>query len=132
MQNQHYQSENALCQQHYNETSNLQSNSSGNGDPYWGCCGASGGSTAGAAALGMMGGMAMGATMESAANTRQPTTVVENVSTSAPMPIGTTLPVLPAGATATEVNGADYYYSNGTYYRPEFNGSQVVYVASPP
>jgi hypothetical protein len=132
MQNKHYQSQSALSHQQYNQASNLQSNSSGHwGDPYGGCCGSSGGSTAGAAAVGMMGGMAMGATMESAVTPRQPTTVVENVAPSAPMPYGTTLPYLPPGATPTQVNGMDCYYSNGTYYRPVFNGSQVVYVASP-
>jgi len=117
MQNQHYQSESSLSQQQYNQASNLESNS--NHDPYWGCCGSSGGSDAGAAALGMMGGMAMGAAMQS---NKRPTTVVENVTEPASY-----TPYPPYGATP----GANGYYSNGTYYKPEFNGSQVVYAPSP-
>jgi len=129
MQHEHYQNESALSQQQYNQASNLQSNS--NYDPYGGCCGSSGGSAAAGAAVGMVGGMAMGAAMESATQPRQPTTVIENVQAPAPMPIGTTVPALPPGATPTQVNGTQYFYANGNYFRPVFNGSQVVYVASP-
>jgi hypothetical protein len=132
MQNQHYQNESALSHQQYNQASNLESNSNGYwGDPYAGCCGYSGGSAAAGAAVGMMGGMAMGAAMESTAQPRQSTTVVENVAAPAPMPYGTTVSYLPPNATPTQINGTEYFYSNGTYYRPVFNGSQVVYVASP-
>jgi hypothetical protein len=130
MQHNSYENQSALSQQRYNQASNLQSNS--HYDPYGGCCGWSGGSAAGAAAVGMMGGMAMGAAMQSAATPQQPTTVIENIAPpAAPMPYGTTLLYLPPGATPTQVNGMNCYYSNGTYYRPVFNGSQVVYVASP-
>jgi hypothetical protein len=130
MQNQHYQNESSLSHQQYNQASNLQSNSNGNwGDPYTGCCGNSGGSAAAGAAIGMMGGMAMGATMESAMQPRQSTTIVEN--NAAPPPAyAAPLPYLPPGATPTQINGSEYFYSNGTYYKPEFNGSQVVYVPS--
>lgn len=130
MQNQHYQNESALSHQQYNQASNLQSNSNRYwGDPYGGCCGSSGGSGAGAAALGMVGGMAMGATMESAMQPRQSTTIVENAAP--PLQYAAPLPYLPPGATPTQMNGSEYFYSNGTYYKPEFNGSQVVYVPSP-
>jgi hypothetical protein len=130
MQNQHYQNESSLSHQQYNQASNLQSNSNGNwGDPYNGCCGNSGGSAAAGAAVGMMGGMAMGATMESAMQPRQSTTIVEN--NAAPPPAyAAPLPYLPPGATPTQINGSEYFYSNGTYYKPEFNGSEVVYVPS--
>jgi hypothetical protein len=134
MQHQHYQNESALSHQQYNQPSNLESNSNGHwGDPYSGCCGSSGGSAAAGAAVGMMGGMAMGATMESATQPRQPTTVVENVAPSQyPAPsYGAPLPYLPPGATATQMKGSEYFYSNGTYYKPEFSGSQVVYVPCP-
>ena len=71
----------------------------------------------------------MGATMESAMQPRQSTTIVEN--NEAPPPAyATPLPYLPPGATPTQINGSEYFYSNGTYYKPEFNGSQVVYVPS--
>jgi hypothetical protein len=130
MQNEHYQNESALSHQQYNQVSDLQSNSHGYWDPYGGCCGSYGGSATGAAAVGMVGGMAKGAAMESAAAPRQTTTIVENAAPPAPLPIGTTIPVLPSGATVTQANGTDYYYANGTYFRPVFNGSQVVYVAT--
>jgi hypothetical protein len=124
LQHQHYENESNLSQQHYNQATNLQSNSSGKWDPYGGCCESSGGSEAGAAALGMVGGMALGATMEAAAVPRQSTTIVENVSSLGMVPIGTILPVLPTGAFSTQVNGTYYYYYNGTYYKPMFSGSQ--------
>ena len=74
----------------------------------------------------------MGAAMESEARPQQPTTVVEEVPTApAPLPMGATVPALPPGASPTQINGTYYYYANGTYYKPVFNGSQVVYVASP-
>jgi hypothetical protein len=128
MQNQHYQNQSALSHQQYNQASNLQSNSNGNWDPYRGCCGSSGGSTGAGAAVGMMGGMAMGAAMESAVQPRQSTTIVENAA--APS-YAAPLTYLPPGSAPTQINGSEYFYSNGTYYKPEFNGSQVVYVPSP-
>ena len=73
----------------------------------------------------------MGAAMESAATPRQPTTIIENVSAPAFLPVGTTVPALPPGATATQINGMYYYYSNGNYYKPVFDGSQVVYQVAP-
>ena len=73
----------------------------------------------------------MGATMRGAATPTQPATIVENVSAPAPMPIGSTIPALPPGARPTQVNGGYYYYANGNYFKPVFNGGQVVYVASP-
>jgi hypothetical protein len=80
--------------------------------------------------------MAVGSAVTSAAESRQqqPTTIIENVgapgSAGAPMPIGSTIPVLPASASPTQINGQYYYYYNGSYFKPVFNGSQVVYVAS--
>lgn len=130
MQNQHYQNQSALSHQQYNQASNLQSNSNGNWDPYGGCCGSSGSSAAAGAAVGMMGGMAMGAAVESATQPRQSTTIVENAAPAAPA-YAAPLSYLPPGSTPTQINGSEYFYSNGTYYKPEFNGSQVVYVPSP-
>ena len=132
MQNKSYQNRSTLSQQHYNQAGNLQSNQKYY--PYGGCCGSSSNSSgnsnaAGAAALGMMSGMAMGTAMGSARR-QQPTTIV-NVQAPPPTPYGTAVPSLPPGATPAQVNGSYYYYSNGTYYKPEFNGSQVVYVPSP-
>ncbi|PQP34469.1 hypothetical protein C6A37_07625, partial [Desulfobacteraceae bacterium SEEP-SAG9] len=38
-------------------------------------------------------------------------------STGKPLPIGTVVPNLPAGATATTVGDVEYYHSGGNYYR---------------
>ena len=82
--------------------------------------------------MGMMGGMAMGATMASAANKTpsSSTTIIEN--NPAPPPMGTTVYTLPPGATATTMNGSTYFVSGSTYYRPFYSGSQVVYIVSQP
>ena len=128
MQNKSYQNRSTLSQQRYNQAGNLQSNQKYY-PSYGGCCGSSGSSNAGAAALGMMSGMAMGSAMGSARR-QQPSTIV-NVQAPPATPYGTAAPGLPPGATPVQVNGSYYYYSNGTYYKPEFNGSQVVYVPSP-
>jgi hypothetical protein len=102
------------------------------------CCGSSGGSSggseAGAAALGMVGGMAVGAALDLAAAPKQPTTIIENVGapvTAGPIPIATMIPMLPANASPTQIDGQYYYYYNSSYFKPIFDGSQVVYVASP-
>jgi hypothetical protein len=44
-----------------------------------------------------------------------------------PPPMGASLPSLPVGASPVTINGTQYFFSNGTYYKPFFNGSQVVY-----
>jgi hypothetical protein len=82
--------------------------------------------------LGMAGGMAMGATMASAAN-KQPTsstTIIEN--NPAPPAMGTTVYTLPPGATATTVNRSTLFVLGSTYYRPFYSGSQVVYIVAQP
>jgi hypothetical protein len=111
------------------------------GNPYGNCCSDGGGSDTGevlgAAALGAVGGMAVGSMMTSAAQSQAPTTtIIQNAPPygypSAPPPLGTTLYALPPGAYATSVNGSTYYYAGSTYYRSYFNGSQVVYIATNP
>jgi hypothetical protein len=42
------------------------------------------------------------------------------------------VPTLPAGAVATPVDGVEYYYSGGNFYRAVFQGSQLVYVTADP
>jgi hypothetical protein len=115
----------------HNQTWSTVNNNWGSG-PYSDCCWGSSGDSAGAAMLGAVGGMALGATMASAGN-RQPsssTTIIEN--NPAPPPIGTTVYSLPPGATATTVNGSTYFVSGSTYYRPFYSGSQVIYIVSQP
>jgi hypothetical protein len=133
LQQQQLENQRSLENQRYNANMSYMNTANNNGwDPYGGCCDYSGngGSEAGAAALGMVGGMALGSAIASAATPQQPTTIVENAGTRAPMPIGTTIPVMPAGSSPTKINGQYYYYYDNTYFKPVFNGSQVVYVAS--
>ena len=61
---------------------------------------------------------------------QQPVTVVEQA---APLPIGSTLPSLPAGCSSTTVNNASYFTCDGNWYKPAMQGGNVVYtvVASP-
>jgi hypothetical protein len=115
----------------HNQTMSTLNNNWGSG-PYSDCCWGSSGDSAGAAMMGMMGGMAMGATMASAAN-KQPssnTTIIENGPP--PPAMGTMVYSLPPGATATTVNGSTFFVSGSTYYRPFYSGSQVVYIVSQP
>ena len=49
-----------------------------------------------------------------------------------PLPIGTVVPNLPAGATATTVGDVEYYHSGGNYYRAVFQGNNLVYVTAKP
>ena len=43
-------------------------------------------------------------------------------------PVGATVPSLPDGATQETINGAPYYGYAGTYYKPFYSGSDVVYM----
>jgi hypothetical protein len=134
LQQQQMENEKQEENQRYNANMSYMNTANNNGwEPYGGCCGSSGysgGAVAGAAAVGMVGGMAMGAAAESAAVPQQPTTIIENVGAPAAMPIGTTMTSMPPNISPTQINGQYYYYYNSTYFKPVFNGSQVVYVAS--
>ena len=113
--------------------------------PYNDCCsdgdgGSSTGEALGAAALGAVGGMAVGSMMTANAQSQTPsTTIIENNPPYGYQPasygtpaVGSTVYSLPAGAFSTTVNGSTYYSSNGVYYKPFYSGSQVVYIVSQP
>lgn len=114
------------------------------GNPYSSCCydgggdgGSSTGEALGAAALGAVGGMAIGSMMRSAAQPQAPTTTVIEIAPPygyppAEPPLGTTLYSLPPGAYPTTINGSTYEVAGSTCYKSYFNGSQVVYVATQP
>jgi hypothetical protein len=129
----------------HNQTMNTVNNNVGNtnwngGNPYGDCCSDGGGSSTGevlgAAALGAVGGMAVGSMMTANAQSQAPTTtIVENNPSPypyGPPPMGTTVYSLPPGAYPTTVNESTYYWANGVYYKPFYSGSQVVYVVSQP
>ena len=48
------------------------------------------------------------------------------------LPVGTTVSALPAGCTSAQISGASYFNCGGTYYKPSFQSSNVVYVVSQP
>ena len=133
LQTNRYNEANTIQKNRNNEANYLQSNS--NYNPYGDCCydgGSDTGTALGAAALGTVGGMAVGAAI---ANNNQN---LENVPYSyySPPPVapalGTTVYSLPPGAYSTEINGSTYFVSGSTYYKPFYSGSQVIYVVSRP
>jgi len=51
---------------------------------------------------------------------------------SKPLPLGTVVSSLPAGCTSTPVDGVDYYYCSGNFYKAAFQGNNLVYVTTKP
>lgn len=49
-----------------------------------------------------------------------------------PLPIGTTVTVLPAGCEAVAAGGVEYNHCGDNYFRSAFQGSTLVYVAATP
>lgn len=49
-----------------------------------------------------------------------------------PLPLGTIVSALPPGCVGTPVNGVEYYYGGGNFYRAVFQGNQLVYVTAKP
>jgi len=60
---------------------------------------------------------------------QQPVTVVQQAS----LPLGSTVPSLPAGCSSTTVNNTSYFTCDGNWYKPAMQGGNVVYsvVAAP-
>jgi hypothetical protein len=44
------------------------------------------------------------------------------------VPIGTVVPALPAGCSSVTVQGANYFNCAGVYYKPSFQGNNLIYV----
>ena len=51
---------------------------------------------------------------------------------SKPLPLGTVVSSLPGNCSSTPVDGVNYYYCGGNFYRTMFQGNQVVYVTAKP
>lgn len=49
-----------------------------------------------------------------------------------PLPLGTVVPQLPAGCTATTAGGVEYYHCGENYFRAAFQGNTLVYVTAKP
>lgn len=50
----------------------------------------------------------------------------------AKLPIGAIVGALPAGCVSAPVSGIEYYLCDGTYFRPTFQGNNLVYVVQQP
>ena len=48
------------------------------------------------------------------------------------LPLGTVVSSLPAGCTSTPVDGVDYFYCGGNFYKAAFQGNKLVYVTAKP
>jgi hypothetical protein len=48
------------------------------------------------------------------------------------LPIGTVVTALPPGCVSTPVDGVEYYYGGGNFYRAVFEGNNLVYVTAQP
>jgi len=49
-----------------------------------------------------------------------------------PLPVGTVVSALPPGCQSAPVGGVQYYVCGGVFYRPAFQGNNLVYVVSQP
>jgi hypothetical protein len=144
-QQEQYNEANTLQSNRYNEASSIQKNrnneanylqANSNYNPYGDCCydgGSSAGTALGAAALGAVGGMAVGSAI---ANNNQNLEAVPAYNYDSPPPaapaLGTTVFSLPRRAYSTTIDGSTYYVNGSTYYKPFYSGSQVIYVVSQP
>lgn len=49
-----------------------------------------------------------------------------------PLPLGTVVPSLPGGCTATPSGGVNYYYCGGNFYQAVYEGSTLKYITTKP
>ena len=82
-------------------------------------------STAGSFAAGAAVGAVTGAVV---AGATRPSTVV----VAPPVAMGTVVTALPGGCTTLSAGGGMYYQCGSTYYQPQYQGSNVVYVVTGP
>lgn len=75
---------------------------------------------------------AAAAKQEAAAAQKQAATPPPAAAAGQPLPLGTVVSALPPGCVATPVNGVEYYYGGGNFYRAVFQGNQLVYVTAQP
>jgi hypothetical protein len=69
---------------------------------------------------------------KTAAAQKQAASVPAPAATGKPLPVGTVVAALPAGCTATPVDGVNYYYCGGNFYKPAYEGSTLKYVTTKP
>ncbi len=81
-------------------------------------------------------GSSMAATNSAAAHSQSaaapPPAPAAPAATGKPLALGTVVSALPAGCTSTPVDGVEYYYCGGNFYRSAFQGNKLVYVTAKP
>jgi len=48
------------------------------------------------------------------------------------LPVGTVVSALPSGCVSAPISGVEYYLCGGVYYRPAFQGNNLIYVVQKP
>jgi len=48
------------------------------------------------------------------------------------LPLGTVVSALPAGCASVQLHGTNYFNCQGTYFRPAYQGQDVVYIVEKP
>lgn len=48
------------------------------------------------------------------------------------LPLGTVVSALPAGCASVQLHGTNYFNCQGTYFRPAYQGQDVVYIVERP
>lgn len=48
------------------------------------------------------------------------------------LPLGTVVSALPAGCASVQLHGTSYFNCQGTYFRPAYQGQDVVYIVEKP
>ncbi len=48
------------------------------------------------------------------------------------LPLGTVVSALPAGCASVQLRGTNYFNCQGTYFRPAYQGQDVVYIVEKP
>jgi hypothetical protein len=74
------------------------------------------------------------AAQQQAAAAQQQAAVAQQQAAAAgsPLPLGTVVPSLPGGCTATPSGGVNYWYCGGNFYQAVYEGSTLKYVTTKP
>jgi len=60
------------------------------------------------------------------------TTAAATAPSTGTLPLGTVVSALPAGCASVQLNGTNYFNCQGTYFRPAYQGQNVVYIVENP
>ncbi len=62
----------------------------------------------------------------------QPSSVSPQSDVVSSLSVGTVVSALPAGCSSIQLNGVNYFNCQGTYFRPAYQGQNVVYIVENP